>query len=123
MYSKVMHNVLHLSLLHIASAPDLYAVNFNSNETVLAKTLVNFTVQIISNLSLSRMATWSKKNADLPKDSYFMNYTKDGNNYTSLIINKVSYCSDGGVYYLNASNYCGSSSVSVVLDVYKGIIT
>ena len=99
----------------------MYAVNFNSNETVLAKTLtlVNFTVQIISNLSLS-MANWSRENADLPKDSHIIDYTENGNNYTSLIINKASYDNDGGMYYLNASNYCGSLSVSVVLDVYKG---
>ena len=50
-----------------------------------------------------------------------MNYSKDGNNYTSLIINKVSYeNSDGGEYLMNISNYCGVSSVFVILNVDKG---
>lgn len=100
--------------------PNLYAVNFNSEERVLAKKHVNFTVQVVSDLSLTNMPTWSRKGADLPKDSHIMDYSRDGNNYTSLIIDKVSYDNDGGMYHLNASNYCGSSSVSVVLEVYKG---
>ena len=66
----------------------MYAVNFNSEERVLAKKHVNFTVKVVSHLSLTNMPTWSRKDADLPKDSHIMDYTEDGNNYTSLIIDK-----------------------------------
>ena len=81
---------------------------------------MNFTVQVSSSLSLVRGPTWSRLHAGLPKDSHVMNYVKDRNNYTSLIINKTSYYHDSGLYYLNTSNYCGPSSVHVILEIYKG---
>jgi len=81
---------------------------------------VNLTVNIDSNLPLTSDPMWSRDNADLPNDSYVMNYTKEGNNYTSLIIEKASYHNDEGIYYLTASNQCGTSTVSVDLDIVKG---
>lgn len=63
---------------------------------------------------------WLRKNADLPKHSHIMDYSKNGNNYSSLIIDKASYTDDGGTYYLNVSNHCGTSTVSVDLHVAKG---
>ena len=101
------------------AAPDLYEFNFNSEKTVFVGSHVNFTVQVCSNISLTSGPLWSRHNADLPEDSDIMNYTKDGNNYNSLIIKNASYDNDGGLYYLNASNYCGFSSVSVHLNVDK----
>ena len=100
------------------AAPNLYEYNFNSEETVFAERRVNFTVQVSSNISLTKLQ-WSRCNADLPEDSDIMNFTKEGNNYTSLIIKRASYDNDSGLYYLNASNYCGLSSVSVLLKIDK----
>jgi len=104
-----------------ASAPELCPVNFYGELTVLAGSLVNLTVQIISSGNLLPTILWLRDNAKLPKHSNITNYAKDGNNYTSLIIDKVSYYNDGGTYYLNVSNYCGTSIISVAINVAKGM--
>ena len=106
-------------MLHSATTPVLYEVNFNMDKTVFVGNHVNLTVQIISNISLNRML-WSRLNADLPKDSRVVNYSQDGSIYTSLIIHKANYANDGGLYYLNTSNHCGLSSISVELNIDKG---
>lgn len=80
---------------------------------------VNLTVQVSSNLSLTKIPTWSRKHAVLPNDSFTVNYSIDGNNFTALIINKVSFSNDKGVYLLNASNYCGLSSTSTDITIVK----
>jgi len=109
-------------LLLIASAPELYEVNFNGKLTVIVDNPVNLTVNIDSDLPLTSDPMWSRDDADLSNDSYVMNYTKKKkrNNYTSLIIEKASYYNDEGNYYLTASNQCGTSTVSVDLDIVKG---
>ena len=102
--------------MHTASAPELRAVTFYPEITVFADSYVNLTVQITSyNISLATISMWLKFNSDLPKHSHIANYSKDGSNFTSLIIDKASYYFDGGLYYFNASNYCGSSSISVLI--------
>ena len=106
-------------ILHSATAPVLYEANFNMDVTVFVGNHVNLIVQVISNISLKSML-WSRPNADLPKDSRVVNYSQDGNNYTSLIIYKANYANDGGLYYLNTSNHCGPSSISVELNIDKG---
>ena len=105
--------------LHTASTPELHAVTFYPEITVFADSYVNLTVKVANNLSLATISMWSKFNGALPKHSYIINYSKDGNNFTSFIIEKVSYYYDGGLYYLNASNLCGSSSISVVITVLR----
>ena len=97
----------------------MYRVNFNANKIVFVGDHVNLTVQVISNLTLIHIPTWSRKNANLPKDSRTANYSQDGNIFTSLIIHKASYADDGGIYYLNTSNYCGPSGTSVDLNIDK----
>jgi len=104
-----------------ASAPELHPVNFHGELPVLANSLVNLTVQIISYGNLLPTILWSRDNGNIPKDSNITNYYKDGNFYTLLIIDKVSYYDDGGVYYLNVSNYCGASIISIALKVAKGM--
>ena len=113
--------MLLLLSLHTASTPVLYAVNFNAEKTVKVDSTVNLTVQIISsNLSLTSSPMWYRINADLPADSVIQNYPEDGNKYTTLIIDKASYSNDGGTYCLNATNQCGTSTICVVLNIYKG---
>jgi len=104
-----------------ASAPELHPVNFHGKLPVLADSLVNLTVKIINCGNLLLTILWSRDNGNLPKDSNITNYTRDGNNYASLIIYKVSYYNDGGTYYLSVSNYCGTSIISVTLKVAKGM--
>ena len=106
-------------MLHTATVPILYRVNFNAEKIVFVDDYVNLTVQVTSNLSLIIMPTWSRENADLPKHSSTANYSVGKNNFTSLIIQKASYANDGGLYYLNTSNYCGPSGTSVDLNVDK----
>ena len=106
-------------MLHTASTPELRAVTFYPEITVFDDSYVNLTVQVTNNLSLATISMWSKFNSALPKHSYIVNYSRDGNNYTSLIIDKISYYYDGGLYYLNASNLCGSSSISVFITVLR----
>ena len=98
-------------------------VNFKDDKNVLVGSKVNFTVQVSSNLSLTSVPKWSRLNAELSKHSYITNYAEDRNNYTSLIINEASYYTDSGLYYLNTSNYCGPTSVSVVLYIQKDKMT
>ena len=107
-------------ILHSATAPVLYEVNFNMDKTVFVGNHVNLTVQVISRIPLISMPLWSRLNADLPKDSDVVNYSQDKSNYTSLIIRKANYANDGGLYYLNTSNYCGPSGISVELNIDKG---
>ena len=106
-------------MLHAATTPILYPVNFNAEKVVFVDDYVNLTVQVTSNLSLISMPTWSRENANLPKDSNTTNYSLGENNFTSLIIYKASYANDGGLYYLYTSNYCGPSITSVDLYVDK----
>ena len=103
-----------------ASAPEVHPVNFHGELPVLANSLVNLTVQIISYGNLLPTILWSRDNGNIPKDFNVTNYDKDGNFYTTLIIDKVSYY-DGGTYDLNVSNYCGGSNISVALKVTKGM--
>ena len=105
--------------MHTASASELHAVTFYPEIMVFADSYVNLTVQITSNVSLATVSMWSKLNGDLPKHSHITNYSRDGNNFTSLIIDKASYYFDGGLYYLNSSNYCGSSSISVLIKMLR----
>ena len=108
-----------LSSLHTAtSAPVLYAVNFNAEKTVEVNSIVNLTVRIVSNSSLTSDPTWYRINADLPEDSSIKFI--DGNNYTTLIINEASYSDDGGTYCLNATNHYGTSTICVDLHIHKG---
>lgn len=107
-------------MLFIAFAPSLYPVNFNQVRPVFAGDYVNLTVEITSNLSLTGAPVWSRFSADLPNDSYTINYFKYGNNYTSLIIRKISPDDDGGMYYVSASNQCGTSNISVILQIHEG---
>ena len=101
----------------------MHKVNFKDDKNVSVGSNVNFTVQVSSNLSLTNIPKWSRLNAELSKHSYITNYAKDRNNYTSLIINKTSYNIDSGLYYLNTSNYCGPTSVSVVLYIQRDKMT
>ena len=103
------------------TGPRLQKINFNEEETVRAGHPVNFTVQIISILPLEGDPEWSRGNdALLPEDSHISNYLKYGNNYTTLIIDKVT-CNDSGIYMLSVSNDVGASTtIFVTLDVYKG---
>ena len=105
--------------LHTASAPELRAVTFYPEITVFADSYVNLTVQITGDVSMTTTSMWSKFNGNLPKQSHVTNYSRDGNNFTSLIIDKASYFLDGGLYYLNATNLCGSSSISVVIKMLR----
>ena len=95
----------------------LFPVNFNTEMFVYIDESVNLAVQIVTNSSLINDPNWSRHNADLPDDSHVINY---GNHYTSLIIDKVSYSNDGGMYTLCVANHCGSSSLCVVLIIYEG---
>lgn len=106
--------------MYVASTPELFAINFNDEIIVFADSPVNLTVEVTSNISLTNTPTWLRINARLPKDSHTVHYFQDGNNYTTLIINKASYTTDGGVYFLSTSNQCGPSNVSVDLNIKKG---
>ena len=104
-----------------ASAPVLSPVNFNPEHTVKVNSTVNMTAQVtINNSPLTSGPTWSRINAELSKDSHTRDYSVDGNNYTTLIIDKASYSNDSGTYYLNATNQCGSSTIYTNLNIYKG---
>ena len=111
--------MLLLSSSYTAFAPALSAVNFNAEKTVHVNTTVNLTVQVIGYSLISNL-TWYRIIADLPEDCRIENYSKDGNNYTTLIIDKASYDDDGGIYCLSATNQCGTSSICVVVNIYKG---
>ena len=121
--------MLLLSSLHTAAAsaqgPALYAVNFNAEETVEVDRTINLTVQITNgNLSLTSGPTWYRIYANLPKDrSHIENNFKDGNNYTTLIIDKASYADDGGTYCLSATNQFNTSTICVVIYIYKGNVS
>ena len=106
-------------MIHTASDPALSPVNFNTEKTVYMNTNVNLTIWIFSNSLISNL-TWSRVIADLPEDCHIVNYSKDGKNYTALIIVEASYSDDGGIYCLNATNQCGTSTICVVLNIYKG---
>ena len=121
---KIVSIMLLLSSLHTAASaqgPVLYAVNFNAEETVEVDRTINLTVQITNgNLSLTSGPTWYRINADLPEDHHIENNFKDGNNYTTLIIDKASHANDGGTYCLNATNQLNTSTICVVIYIYKG---
>ena len=97
----------------------LFPVNFNAEKPVSVNSSVNLTVQITTNSSLTSSPTWSRPEANLPDDSHTMSYSKDGNDYTTLIIDRASYSDDGGMYIASATNQCGTSNLSVVLNIYK----
>ena len=106
--------------LHTATVPFLSPVNFVAEDgiTVLEGDFVNFTSQIITNSSLTRTPTWSRININLPEDSHTVQYSKDGNIYASLTIDKASP-DDKGFYHLSATNQCGSSIIFVGLGVVE----
>ena len=95
------------------------AVTFYPAITVFADSYVILTVQITGDLSLVTTTKWLKFNGNLPKHSHVTNYSRDDNNFTSLIIDKASYYYDGGLYYLIATNLCGSSNISVVIKMLR----
>ena len=82
---------------------------------------INLTVQITNagNLPLTSGPTWYRINADLPEDHHIENNFKDGNNYTTLIIDKASYANDGGTYCLNATNQFNTSTICVLIHIWK----
>ena len=104
-------------LSHTASTPIIRAVNFNADKIVFVGSVVNLTVQVINSSSMTNNLKWSKANASLPEDSHTMDYSKDGNYYTALIIDTASYFNDGGTYYLTATNQCGTSIIYVILHI------
>ena len=83
------------------SAPELCGVNFNAEKTVEINSMVNLTVRIVSNSSLTGDPTWYRINANLPEDSSIKN---NGDNYTTLIIDKASYSDDGRWNLLSECN-------------------
>ena len=56
----------------------------------------------------------------LPSTAVVGNHTADGILYSSLSLYDLSYKDDSGKYTNIVSNQCGTSSVSVYIDVRKG---
>ena len=109
---------LWFSSLHTATVPFLSPVNFNGDNLFKENSSVNFTAQIITDSSLTSTPIWARININLPEDSHTVQYSKDGNIYASLTIDKASP-DDKGFYHLSATNQCGSSIIFVGLGVVE----
>ena len=112
---------LWFSSLHTATVPFLAPVNFDRDLNLFKEnSSVNFTAQIMTYTSLTSTPIWARINVNLPKDTHIVQYSKDGNIYTSMIIDKLSNPNDFGIYCVSASNQCGASSLCVYLCPDKG---
>ena len=116
---KVYCTINNIISSYIVSTPDLSAVSFYQTYPayVYIGYYVNLTVQVTSDTMLTSTPMWSMSGGtDLPSNSW-SDY-EDGSNYTSLIFYNASY-QDLGRYYLNASNHCGPSSISVLVQIVR----
>lgn len=95
----------------------LYKTNFDEVVEVRKGMSLNLTVAVFTNLSLTSVPVWSRENQQLYSIAVVKNFVTNEIFYTSFIIFNLSYVNDTGVYSLSVSNRCGSSSISVFIDV------
>ena len=96
---------------------------YNFNPYILKYEGENLTIitAISSDLPLSSSdVKWIGFHRPLPSTAVVDNYTTDGVLYSRLSLYELSFEDDSGNYTNIVSNQCGTSSVSVYIDVRKG---
>ncbi|XP_065884426.1 hemicentin-1-like isoform X2 [Dysidea avara] len=99
--------------------------NYNFNPYILKYEGSNLTLitKILSDLPLSSDdIKWVGFHRPLPSTAVVDNYTTDGVLYSRLSLYELSFEDDSGNYTNIVSNQCGTSSVSVYIDVRKAPI-
>ena len=107
----------------ITGAPPLVdGYNFNPYILIYEGSNLTLVTEISSDLPLSSgYPKWIiDGNLPLPSTAVVDNYTTDGVLYSRLSLYELSFEDDSGNYTNIVSNQCGTSSVSVYIDVRKG---
>jgi len=106
----------------IGAPPPVNKYNFNPYILKYEESNLTLITTISSDLPiLSGYPFWSKDfRLPLPSTAVVDNYTTDGVLYSRLSLYELSFEDDSGNYTNIVSNQCGTSSVSVYIDVRKG---
>ena len=109
-----MHSITFLDV-----SPVLHKANFESVVEVEEGGSLNLTVEVFNNMSLKFTdIIWSRLDDDpLPENAIVIDFVVNGINYTSLELFNLSFANDSGNYSLTAINECGSSDLSVYVNV------
>ncbi|XP_065884169.1 uncharacterized protein [Dysidea avara] len=105
------------------SSPQVDGYNFNSYILKYERNNLTLITEIFSDLPLSSDdIKWVGFHRPLPSTAVVDNYTIDGVLYSRLSLYELSFEDDSGNYTNIVSNQCGTSSVSVYIDVRKAPI-
>jgi len=111
----------YIDLFVIGSPPRVDRYNFNPYILKYEGSNLTLVTAISSDLPLSSgNIKWVGFHRPLPSTAVVDNYTTNGVLYSRLSLYELSFEDDGGNYTNIVSNHCGSSSVSVYIDVRKG---
>ena len=106
------------SITFLDVSPVLHKANFENVVEVEEGGSLNLTVGIFTNMSINFTdIIWSKLDDPLPKNAIVIDFAVNGINYTSLELFNLSFANDSGNYSLTAINECGSSDLSVIVNV------
>ena len=108
--------------LYVGSPPHVDEYNFNPYILKYERSNLTLITKISSDLSLSNgYPIWIIDfRLPLPSTAVVDNYITDGVLYSRLSLYELSFEDDTGNYTNIVSNQCGTSSVSVYIDVRKG---
>jgi len=103
------------------SPPHVDSYNFNPYILKYEGSNLTLITEISSDLPLSSGdIKWVGFHRPLPSTAVVDNYTTDGVLYSKLSLYELSFEDDSGNYTNIVSNHCGTSAVSVYIDVRKG---
>jgi len=106
-------------MLITGSRPNFLFCNFNPTITRYKGDNLTLICNISSNLPVSSVK-WEVHGRHLPPNAVVSNQTAKGILYSILSLHNLSFEDDSGKYTNIVSNQCGTSSVSVYIDVRKG---
>ena len=110
-----------MSYLILGSPPHVGKYNFNPYILKYKGSKLILVTEIFSDLPLSSDdIKWVGFHRPLPSTAVVDNYTTDGVLYSRLSLYELSFEDDTDNYTNIVSNQCGTSSVSVYIDVRKG---
>ena len=105
----------------LGTQPLVVRSNFNPYILEYGGSNLTLITTISSDLPLSSGdIKWVGFHRPLPSTAVVDNYTTDGVLYSRLSLYELSFEDDSGNYTNIVSNQCGTSSVSVYIDVKKG---
>lgn len=92
-------------------------MNFEEVMKVIKGKSLNLTVEISSSVPLIGEPAWIKLDEPLSSKDVVKNFVVNKHIYSSLGFSNESFAIDTGNYSLSTKNACGTSSLSVYIDV------